>query len=166
MKQNRIIIVFLLSFICCLNIKAADWNDFDRFFHYKNYQAFKTIAQLYAPNNEFYNGFFDDVRCPDGIDKDSYDILLRISFDNGILMFKLHLANLYFDKLEVLYSTEWIEPYDAKKVAKEFADKMKDTYKSSEIEWIEKKYETSLYSMDIKQLCLAALTLQYWKHGR
>ncbi len=166
MKQNRIIIIILFSLICSQSINAANWADFDHFFRWRNFQPCKTMAQLYAPNNEFFNGYFDDVRYPEGSEIESYDLEVNLSFDNGIIMFRLHKNKLYFDKLEIINSTEWVEPYDAKKVAKAFADKMKETYKSSEIEWVEKKYETSLYSMDIKHLCLAALTLQYWKHRR
>lgn len=165
MKRSLLFSIVLLFF--CLGFQfagAQNYWDFDKFFRSKNFMPCRTIAQLIAPNNEYINGFCKDVSYPDGTDKKSFDIYVEVSFDAGTIYVKLHLNKTCFDQIEISSSSDWVEPFSESDVIKAFASDMIKTYKKDEIKWIENKFGSSLYDLNTKQLCLAALTLQYWKN--
>ena len=157
-------VLFFMSLLGLQSLNAQDWGDFSNFFQSRKSMPYRAISQLYAPNNEYINGSVGTVLFPEGSDKKIFDLTVNIFCDDGRFMVRLHLNKTTFDKIEIINSTDWVAPFVLNDVLKAFAESMIKSFKKDEITWIENKYGKRLYDMSREELCLASLTLQYWKN--
>lgn len=162
MKHVKLYIVaVLLLFSQTLSIKADDSRTVYAFFKTKNWTPCRTIIELFAPNCEFMSiGNYDCSQIP-GESDDNCNMTITIACDNTIIYVSLHKTETRFDKINI--SGDDVAGITSREALKCFIDKMTKENGKGEIAWVEKKWKKTIHEMTAEELCLASLTLQYWK---
>ena len=130
------------------------------FFSYSNNQAYRWLGTLAHPTNVFGSG---------SCEVSGNDVIITINSSNFIssnkytLKIKLHKNGAIFDSIEPVSDTDWAKPFLASNVAKRLIISFWRNYSSETISKIENTFG-DLDNISTEQMCLAVLTVLYWKY--
>lgn len=166
MKPLRLFPILMLALLVSTQCAVAQ-SEQKAFFKHKECLPCRVIAQLYSPDSEFINGWFEISDWDwdaGGVSSGIRYLIVKIGLDDGSLVVQMHRLKDRYDKIDIVpngsCSTEWTK---SKEVLDSFIKKMQKDFKQSEIAWIQRKMGKSLSEMVAEELCLAYLSILYWK---